>query len=113
VLKADTAVARNPQLRSDSIRVSALQWALLIRVRDGSTPRDLARDLNRSVFGTTAEVYRLLALRLLYVAGHQGRVPGEVPEPRLAVMSFVQAVSVKKGDRMRLAHAGTALGDAG
>ncbi len=42
VLTADTALARNPYIRPDSIRVSALQWALLIRVRHGSTPRDLA-----------------------------------------------------------------------
>jgi hypothetical protein len=113
VLTADTAVARNPQLRSESVRVSALQWALVIRVRRDSTPRDLARELSRSVFGTTAEVYRLLALRLLYVAGQQLPTPGEVPRQGLAVMSFVQAVSVKKGGSMPLAHTGTALGDAG
>jgi len=50
-------------------RVSAVQWALLIRVRHGSTPRDLAWDLSRSVFGTTIEAYRLLARQLLSVAG--------------------------------------------
>ena len=69
VLTADTALARNPHIRPESIRVSALQWALLIRVRHGATPRDLAWDLSRSVFGTTAEAYRLLARRLLSVAG--------------------------------------------
>src|SRR5579875_1152601 len=36
---ADTAVVRNPCMDTRGVRVSALQWALLIRVRDGSTPR--------------------------------------------------------------------------
>ena len=72
-LTADTALARNPRIRPESIRMSALQWALLIRVRHGSTPRDLAWDLSRSVFGTTAEVYKLLARRLLSVAGDPAR----------------------------------------
>jgi hypothetical protein len=106
MLTADTAVARNPHIRSDAIRISALQWALLIRVRHGSTPRDLAWDLSRSVFGTTAEIYRLLALRLLRVAGHR-----EIPENDLGGMSFVRAVAVKKGDRMPLINAGATLGD--
>ena len=79
VLTADTALARNPHIRPDAIRVSALQWALLIRVRHGSTPRDLAWDLSRSVFGTTVEAYRLLARRLLSVAGPRPDDPGEAP----------------------------------
>jgi hypothetical protein len=87
VLTPDTAVARNPDLRSESIRISAWQWALLIRVAPGATPRDLAWGLGRSVFGTTTDVYRLLALRLLSASG-------EVAERDLAVMSFVRAASV-------------------
>lgn len=114
VLTSDTAVARNPHIRSEAVRVSALQWALLIRVRHGSTPRDLAWELTRSVFGTTAEVYRLLALRLLYVAGHparaRGPLPGDAPDQDLPVMSFVRAVSPQKGDQMPLTVIGTALG---
>ena len=114
VLTSDTAVARNPHIRSEAVRVSALQWALLIRVRHGSTPRDLAWELTRSVFGTTAEVYRLLALRLLYVAGNPARalgpVPGDAPDQDLPVMSFVRAVSPQKGDQMPLTVIGTALG---
>jgi hypothetical protein len=93
VLTADTALARNPHIRPDAIRVSALQWALLIRVRHGSTPRDLAWDLSRSVFGTTLEAYRLLARQLLSVTGPRP----DGPEPGLAAMSFVRAVSVEKG----------------
>jgi len=104
VLTPDTAISRNPHLRSESIRISAWQWALLIRVRHGCTPRDLAWDLGRSVFGTTADVYRLLVLRLLSAAG-------EVPEHGLAAMSFARAASVKKGDTMPVIKAGTAAED--
>jgi hypothetical protein len=108
VLTADTTLARNPYIRPDSIRVSALQWALLIRVRHGSTPRDLAWDLSRSVFGTTAEVYRLVARQLLSVA----RDPAGAREPGLVAMSFVRAVSVEKGDTMLTLHAAHAPGGA-
>lgn len=85
VLGADTTVVRNPSMAADRIRVSALQWALLIRVGDGATPRDLAWQLGRSVFGTTIEVYRLLALRLLSAPGHSDGAWD---------LSFVQAVAI-------------------
>lgn len=98
VVTADTVVARNPFLHAPDIGVLAPQWALLIRVRDGSTPRSLAWDLGRSVFGTTLEVYRLLALRLLSPAGHRAHGDGQEP-PRYgpATMSFVRAVSIENG----------------
>jgi hypothetical protein len=105
VLTPDTAIARNPHLRSETIRISAWQWALLIRVRHGCTPRDLAWDLGRSVFGTLTDVYRLLVLRLLSAAD-------EPPERGLAVMSFLRAASVKKGDTMPVINAGSAIEDA-
>ena len=108
VLTADTALARNPHIRPEAIRVSALQWALLIRVRHGSTPRDLAWDLSRSVFGTTVEAYRLLARRLLSVAGPRPDSAGEAPG--LAAMSFVRAVSVEKGDTVPIFNASAAPG---
>jgi Domain of unknown function (DUF4388) len=111
-LTADTAVARHPHVRQQSIRVSSLQWALLIRIRDGSTPRDLAWDLRRSVFSTTAEVYRLLALRLVAVDHDPGRAarpddPGRGP----TALSFIRAVSVEKGDTMFLSTSGAGSGD--
>ena len=53
---------------------------------------------------TMTDVYRLLVLRLLSVAG-------AVPEQRLAVMSFVRAASGKKGDTMPVIEVGTAAGD--
>jgi hypothetical protein len=92
VITADTVVARNPHLNSPDIGVLAPQWALLIRVRDGSTPRALAWELSRSVFGTTLEVYRLLALRLLSSAGHRPQQGGQEPRYGPATMSFVRAV---------------------
>jgi hypothetical protein len=103
VLTPDTAVVRNPQMSSPGVQVSARQWALLIRVKDGTTPRDLAWELNGSVFGTTAEVSRLLALRLLSVPGFLATAtpaapsaapgsaaPGSAPP---ALLSFIRAVS--------------------
>lgn len=92
-LTADTAVARNAYLAPRGVRVSALQWAVLIRVGDRSTPRSLAFDLQHSVFGTAMEVFRLVSLGMLAVAGHPGparEAPGP-PSGRDAV-SFIQAV---------------------
>ena len=63
----------------------------------GRDAADLAWELSRSVFGTTAEAYRLLALRLLSAAGQpaesgEGTGPGggRAPGP---VLSFIRAVS--------------------
>jgi hypothetical protein len=97
VVTADTVVARNPYLSAPDISVLAPQWALLIRVRDGSTPRALAWELGRSVFGTTLEVYRLLALRLLSSAAHRTHHHGQEPRYGPATMSFVRAVSPERG----------------
>jgi hypothetical protein len=112
VLTADTAIGRNPHPRRPAIRVSALQWALLIRVRDGSTPRDLAWDLGRSVFGTTAEIYRLMILRLVTADRGPSRAarPDEAPRRCPAALSFIRAVSVEKGDTMLLRTSGTGSG---
>jgi hypothetical protein len=97
VVTADTVVARNPFLSTPDIGVLAPQWALLVRVRDGSTPRALAWELGRSVFGTTLEVYRLLALRLLSSADHRAHRNGQEPRYGPATMSFVRAVSSEEG----------------
>ncbi len=101
IVQADTIIVRNPRLARQQVQVSAPQWAVLIRVRDGSTARTLAWDLGRSVFGMTIDVYRLLALGLLSAAECPAR-PGTRPprEPpgrgRLA-MSFLLAVSARDG----------------
>lgn len=104
VITADTAVVRNRDMRSPSVQVSALQWSLLIRVGSGSTPRGLAWELNRSVFGTTTEIYRLLALRLLAVvtqpASGGASALTEIPERGPAILSFVRAASDQKGSKM-------------
>ena len=97
VVTADTVVARNPFLSTPDIGVLAPQWALLVRVRDGSTPRALAWELGRSVFGTTLEVYRLLALRLLSSADHRAHRNGQEPRYGPATMSFVRAVAPEGG----------------
>lgn len=101
VLTPDTTVVRNPQLSVPGVQVSAGQWALLIRVRDGATPCDLAWELGRSVFSTTAEVYRLLVLRLLSAAAYPAAPAGldgeHVTERNPAILSFIRAVSGGKG----------------
>jgi hypothetical protein len=51
------------------------------------------------------DVYRLILLRLLSAAG-------QMPGHGLAVMSFVRAASVKKGNTMPVIKAGTAAEDA-
>jgi hypothetical protein len=112
VLTADTALTRNPQIHPESIRVSAWQWSLLIRVRHGTTPRDLAWDLSRSVFGTIIEVHRLLVRRLLSVAGDPPGSVGRAGASPVA-MSFVRAVSVEKGETVPSFSAGVAPGGVG
>jgi hypothetical protein len=115
VLTPDTAVARDPSLDSPSAQVSPTQWALLARADDGTTPRGLAMQLGRSVFGTMIEVYRLLELGLLVV-------PGRPPAPadgRLGTgISFIRAVSGGRGSDAlptagdRLDHRGAAADQA-
>jgi hypothetical protein len=93
----DTVVTRNPRIQAPRFQITALQWALLIRAGAGTTPRDLAFALARSVFGTTAEVGRLMALRLLSVAedpgqGSQDRASSPAPD-REPTVSFIRALS--------------------
>ena len=91
IVTADTTVVRDAQMTSPSLQVSALQWSLLVRVRAGATARDLAIELNRGVFGTTIEVYRLLALGLLSAPGY------DVKEARdHDVVSFIRAASEER-----------------
>jgi hypothetical protein len=103
---ADTAVARTTKLAAQRVQVSALDWALLIRVRTGTTPRDLAWKLRRSVFATTTDVHRLVGLGLLSVGDPHGRSKFvALPQAmRLAsaggqptAVSFIQALSDQKG----------------
>jgi hypothetical protein len=105
LVTADTAVSRSPRLHADRVQVSALQWALLIRAGTATTPRTLACALGRGVFGTTTEVYQLVALRLLSVADQVGGAAdlrqrdalGPL-EPCPGAISFLRAVSDEKGD---------------
>ncbi len=105
VVTADTAVSRSPRLNCTRVQVSALQWALLIRAGTATTSRTLARALGRSVFGTTTEVYRLIAMDLLSVADDAARDHDQTQretfgllEPCSGTLSFLRAVSDQKGD---------------
>ncbi|WP_106399779.1 DUF4388 domain-containing protein [Actinocorallia populi] len=82
---ADTTVTRNAPLDVPRVQVSELQWALLVRVGDKATPRELAWEIGHSVFSTTVEVFRLLVLRLL--ASASGTVP------QRDTLSFLRAVT--------------------
>jgi hypothetical protein len=94
----DTAVACEPSFDPPSAQVSPAQWAVLMRAGDGTTPRALAMQLGRSVFGTTIEVYRLVELGLLVVPGHPPAPAGEQAARRpSATMSFIRAVPGGKG----------------
>jgi Domain of unknown function (DUF4388) len=98
VVTPDTAVACEPSLDPPSAQVSPAQWALLVRAGDGTTPRALAMQLGRSVFGTTIEVYRLVELGLLVVPERPPTPAGEQAGRRPATaMSFIRAVSGGRG----------------
>jgi len=67
---ADTRVVRNGSPDWQLRQVSRPQWALVMGIADGRTPRSLAMELGRSVFATTVEIYRLIMLGLLAVPGN-------------------------------------------
>jgi len=93
----DTRIDLEPSLDSPTAQVSATQWSLLVHVGDGTTPRNLALAAGHSVFGTTIEVYRLLALGLLTVPGHQAPEHGAGTGWPGPGMSFMNAVSGERG----------------
>jgi hypothetical protein len=98
VVTPDTGVACESSPGLPSAQVSPAQWALLVRAGDGTTPRALAVQLGRSVFGTTIEVYRLVELGLLVVPGRPPAPDGGQAGPRpAATMSFLRAVSGGRG----------------
>jgi len=73
--------------------VSRPQWALMMSIADGRTPRGLAVELGRSVFATTVEIYRLIMLGLLAVPGNPSAGtarPGEL-------MPFTRAMHNGRG----------------
>jgi hypothetical protein len=98
----DMAVACGPYPDLPSAQVSPAQWALLVRAGGGATPRTLALQLGRSVFGTTIEVYRLVELGLLDVPGcppAPAGLPaaGQAGERPARAISFIRAVSGERG----------------
>jgi hypothetical protein len=98
VVTPDTPVARDPSLDPPSAQVSPAQWAVLARAGDRTTPRDLAVQQGRSVFGTTIEVYRLVELGLLVVPGRPPE-PADEPDQREPgpALSFLRAVPGARG----------------
>lgn len=96
VLTPDTPVARNPRLRSRSVRVCDGQWAILLELGRPASPRALALELGQSVFGTTLEAYRMTVMGLLSVAGAPAG-PAEAGNPEKAgrgpALSFLRAMA--------------------
>jgi Domain of unknown function (DUF4388) len=89
----DTVVARAGSLATESAQVTPPQWSLVVRAGEGITPRAIALQLGRSVFGTTIESYRLLQLGLLVAPGH----PGTPAAGTAAPMSYIRAVCGERG----------------
>jgi hypothetical protein len=99
VLTPDTEIRREPTLDSPSAQVSQVQWTLLVRAGQGTTPRGLALQLGRSVFGTTIEVSRLIELGLLAVPGRPAAPAADPSARRLGpAVSFIRAVSGERGN---------------
>jgi hypothetical protein len=96
-ITADSEVIPVPDLSSRAVRVSAGQWALLIRVGERATPRGLAAELGRSVFATTIEAAGLVALQLLSVTQtpppRAGQAEARPPDRRWLAVSFLRAVT--------------------
>ena len=93
VVTADTRVVRNGSPDWPLRQVSRPQWALVMGIADGRTPRSLAMELGRSVFATTVEIYRLIMLGLLAVPGNPpagAAGPGEM-------MPFTRAMDNGRG----------------
>ncbi len=97
-LTADTALTTNPHLASERVQLSAPDWAVLLRVRGGATPRELALALRRSVFSTTTDVYRLMALGLVRAEAPRPASDGAgPPASRQVAATFIRALSDQKG----------------
>jgi hypothetical protein len=97
VITPDTAVGCEPSLGPPAAQVSPVQWALLGRAVEVTTPRLVGMQLGRSIFGTTIEAYRLVELGLLVVPGRQALLADGQAPGRPAAMSFIRAVSGGKG----------------
>ena len=95
VLTPDTAVARNPRLRSQAIRVSDTQWAIAMRLNNPATPRSLALEMGQSVFGTTITVFRMVTMGLLSAVGAPdgSADTGIEPDRSRHAISFIRALA--------------------
>jgi len=95
VLAPDTPVVRSPRLKARVIRVSDIQWAILMRLDDPAPPRTLAQELGQSLFSTTIEVFRMVAMDLVSVVGAPARPDDETGESnrRKPAISFIRALA--------------------
>ena len=95
VLTADTTVTRCPRISSGAVHVSDLQWAIVMQAGHAATPRSLALELGQSVFGTTIEVFRMVSMGLLAVAGAPARQAAAAGEPGRGRpgISFIRALA--------------------
>jgi hypothetical protein len=93
VVTPDTVVARAASLVASSAQVTPAQWSLVARAGEEVTPRGIALQLGRSVFGTTIESYRLVQLGLLVTPGRTVAPGGVTAAP----MSYIRAVSGERG----------------
>jgi hypothetical protein len=95
ILAPDTPVARNPRLESRAIHVSDVQWAIVTRLNDPAPPRAVAHELGHSVFGTTIEVFRMVVMGLVSVAGTPAGPAGGAggADSTRPAISFVRALA--------------------
>jgi Domain of unknown function (DUF4388) len=95
VLAPDTPVVRNPRLKSRVIHVSDIQWAILMRLDDPAPARTIAQGLGQSVFSATIEVFRMVAMDLVSLAGSPATPdePAGEPGSRRPAICFIRALA--------------------
>jgi hypothetical protein len=90
VVTPDTPLTRRPEL-PDAVRITPAQWALLARVEETATPRELAAALGDSVFRSVCRAYELLRLGLL--EGPPATVPVRYGARSLFLGGYAQGLS--------------------
>lgn len=92
-------VTPTPRLRRDRIRLTALQWELIVHADGRANPTDLARRLGRAGYACLQAVRGLFADGLVRVPGTGATVrPGPAPaaEPQVAVEALIAKGAVPK-----------------
>ncbi|GAA0812720.1 DUF4388 domain-containing protein [Spirilliplanes yamanashiensis] len=92
-------VTPTPRLRRDRIRLTALQWELIVHADGRATPTDLARRLGRAGYACLQAVRGLFADGLVRVPGTGAAIrtaPVPPPEPQVAVEALIAGGAVPK-----------------